>query len=548
MSRVAEERARGTVAERAGIVAAFTLMSRVLGYTRDAVLAHLFGAGAVFDAFVVAQTIPNLLRRLVAEGALIVTFVPLLAEARAGGGLAGMRRFTAAVLGLLLPLLLVLTGLGMAFPRVLVDFFAPGFEAESAMLAADLTRVMMPFVLFVSLMALAGGALNVQGSFAPAAAAPILLNIAVIASAVLLRDRFAQPITAVAWGVAAGGVLQLALQLPFLLKVKMLVRPIWAPGDAAVRALGARVAPAVFGVAVYQINVLVIRQIGSFLPAGQLSCYYNATRLQEFALGVFAVSVSVAALPTLSEHAARRDYDALLTTFRRALRATSFVTVPATIVVMALAAPMVHVLFRHGHYTLEAAGLTATLLIWLGLALVPIGAVRVAVPTFYALGDTRTPVIGALASLATTFAVGFLLGRRFEIHGLTLATSVASVVQLFVLWRSLRTTLARRRAELAAQGAARAPAAPAPEPVLRHALRCALASLPGAILSLALAALWPWERGSNLVGAAILLPLLLLNGLAYFAIARRLGIEEADLILKAVARRLGRAAPEGPSL
>ena len=197
------------VARRAGVVGVFTLLSRILGYVRDAVLANVFGASGVYDAFIVAQTIPNLLRRLVAEGSLVIAFVPILASERDRAGRAAMREFTGAVLGVLLPLLIVFSAAGMLFPDVAVKMFAAGFEAERFETAARLTRIMMPYIFFISLVALAGGILNTEGVFAAPAAAPILLNFSIVTAAILFRGYFEQEIIAVAWGVLIGGVLQL---------------------------------------------------------------------------------------------------------------------------------------------------------------------------------------------------------------------------------------------------------------------------------------------------------------------------------------------------
>lgn len=539
---VTAESTEGAVVRRAGVVAFFTLLSRILGYARDAVLANVFGATATFDAFVVAQTVPNFLRRLVAEGALVIAFVPLLSEERQRGGVPAMRAFSGAVVGALIPILVGLVAVGVLFPGFVVDVFAPGFDAERRALAETLTQIMMPYIFFVSLMAVAGGALNVLGSFAAPAAAPILLNVAIIGFTVLARDLFAEPIVAVAWGVTVGGVLQLLLQLPALARRDLLVGPRWAPGDPALRTLLKRMGPAVFGVAVYQINLMVIRQVGSFLPDGQLTCYYSATRLQEFALGVFAVSVSVAALPTLSEHAAAREWYRLSGTFRRALRVTNFVTVPATLALLVLSGPIVGVLFRHGQFSAESARITADLLVILGAALVPIGAVRVAVPTFYALGDTRTPVVGAVVSLLTTVGLGFALGRSYEIWGLTFATSAAAVTQLLVLWAMLRGTLRRRIAEDTAAGRVLdRPTPRAPEPgVVAHALACTLAAAPGVGLAAWLAHQRVWDGGDNVAGALLLFPLIGATVLGYFGCAKLLRIPEADLVLGAVLRRVRR--------
>jgi len=521
------------VARRAGIVGVFTLISRILGYIRDAVLANVFGASGVYDAFIVAQTIPNLLRRLVAEGSLVIAFVPILAAERDRAGREAMRDFTGAVLGILLPLLIVLSATGMLFPDAAVKLFAAGFDPERFDTATRLTRIMMPYIFFISLVALAGGILNTENFFAAPAAAPILLNFSIVTAAVLFRDYFEQEILAVAWGVLFGGVLQLLLQVPYLLKVGMLVAPRWAPRNQALLLLGRRMLPAVFGVAVYQLNILVIRQLGSFLPPGQLTWYYNGTRLQEFALGVFAVSVSVAALPTLSEHAAKKDWNALRATYRQALRITNFITIPTTIGLWIVAEPVVAVLFRHGQFTDNDAVQTARLLQILILALVPIGAVRVTVPTFYALGDTKTPVYAAGASLLTTLGLGLFLVESYEIRGLTAAISVAALVQLVALifWLSRRL-----RSEISSSSSEQ----PKDQSIFAHGCKCVFAVMPSAILVYFAQGTVDWLTASKPFGAGALAVMGAVAGIVYVVLARILSIEDANLLIGVVKRRLGR--------
>lgn len=520
------------LARRAGTVAAFTLGSRVLGYVRDAVLANVFGAGIALDAFIAAQTIPNVLRRLVAEGTLMIAYVPLLAAEKTDGGLPAMRRFSGAVLGVLLPILAVLVGLGMLFPEMWVTLFASGFDEPRAELAAQLTRVMMPFLFFISLVALAGGALNTVGVFGPPAAAPILLNVCIISAVTALAGRLETPVNAAAYGVVVGGVAQLGLQLPFLHRRGLLPRPRLDLRHPALKTLGRRMLPAVFGVGVYQLNMIIIRQIASYLPQGQLSAYFIASRLEEFALGVFAVSISVAALPTLSEHAARKDAAALFDTFERALRATTFITVPAMAGLFVFATPIVGTLFRHGRFDAEAAQLTAQLVQVMAFALVPIGAVRVIVPTYFSIGDTRTPVVASTASMLTTAGLGFALGRQFEIFGLTLATVVAATVQAFLLsiWlgRRIRDVVGRDSASGRVGG------------LVVHAIRCLGAVVPGTLVGAWLAGQRAWFTGGNL-GNAIVLTALggILIG-AYFLVARLLGLTEVGLILQFLLRRIRR--------
>ncbi|MEQ8275486.1 MAG: murein biosynthesis integral membrane protein MurJ [Deltaproteobacteria bacterium] len=522
-----------TMARRAGIVAVFTLLSRILGFVRDTTLGHIFGAEGVHDAYIMASTVPNFMRRLVAEGSLMIAFIPLLSEEKKRGGLDAMRAFTAATMAVLIPILLVLIAVGMLFPEQAVKLFAAGFEDERAALTADLTVIMMGFLGFISLTALASGVLNTQGRFAAPAAAPILLNVAIIVAAIVFRHLFEVPVEAVAWGFLVGGALQLALQLPFLAKEGMIVAPRLDLKHPTLRTLGRRMLPAVFGVAVYQINILIIRQIASFLPEGDLSCYFWATRLQEFALGVFAVSISIAALPTLSEHAANKDVDKLLATFNRALRATNFVTVPATTIMVVAATPIVGVLFRHGRVTAQAGATTAELVLLMATALVPIGAVRVMVPTYYALGDTKTPVAAALASMVTTGAVGWWSMDRYGIHGLTIATVLAALAQVVVLGALLkarvRTTVGER-------------SEPKKGPsVAVHALKCFVAVLPGAVLAGWAAQTRGWLGGDNLVGALWLAGIFGFAIPVYFGLAKVLRIEEGTLILGAVLRRARRS-------
>lgn len=537
-----------TIARRAGVQSAFTLLSRVAGYVRDAVMVNIFGAGVAYDAFVVAQTIPNMLRRLVGEGSLMIAFVPILSAEKRAGGLPAMRRFSSAVLGALLPLLTGLVLLGMIWPDLPVRLLAAGFDPERAELARALTRLAMPFLLFISLTAVASGMLNVQGVFGPPAAAPIFLNLVMIAGAFVGAAWFSVPILAVAVAMSLGGLAQLLLQLPFLTRVGLLVGPRWLPDHPGLRTLLTRMGPAVFGVGVYQLNLVVIRQIASSLPAGQLSCYYAASRLEEFALGVFAVSISIAALPTLSDHAARGDQAAVVATYRRAVRATNFITVPSAVGLFVLAEPIVGVLYRHGRFSLESGLLTADLLRIMAVALIPIGLVRVTVPTYYAFGNTRTPVVAATASLFATLGFGLALKSSLEIAGLTLATLAGALAQVVVLGvrlrPSMRAALGRGpRPEDAEDQKRPADRAAAPEDspsVVGHAARCLVAIAPAAVVVFFLAQQRTWMEGGNLVGAGWLAAYISIAGVGYAAFGGLLKIEEVHLFWNLIRRRMRR--------
>ncbi|MCB9655864.1 MAG: murein biosynthesis integral membrane protein MurJ [Deltaproteobacteria bacterium] len=526
---------------RAGTVGSLTAVSRVLGLAREMVLANAFGAGAVMDAFLVALTLPNVLRRLAGEGVLGVAFVPVLAQVKTDGGLPAMRAFLGALLGVFVPSLIFFTLLGIGFPEVLVGLFAVGFDPERARLAAEMTRIMMPCVCLISLVALASGALNIEGVFAVPAALPMFLNIAVVAVTLCLLPQFAVPIHGVAWAVTAGAVAQLAVLLPLLRRHGLLVRPRLDLGHPALGTLLRRAAPAVLGVGVYQLNIVVVRTIGSFLPSGELACYGFATRLQELALGVFAVSISVAALPTLSEHAARRDGPALWATSKGALCATNFLTIPSAIGLATLARPIVEVLFRHGAFDPESAALTTQLVQILALAIVPIGVVRVVVPVFYALGNTIVPLIGAFVSLFFTIVLGLVLKNTWAVLGLTLATVCAAVFQsaLVVL---LLPVLMRSRG-LVSSGTASPPASatrpPARAGVFIHALRCLVAvGFPAALAHVGLPHVWPAGDVVSLAKLGWLLLLLLFVGLSYFGLAAAFAVPEVGMLGAMLRRRV----------
>lgn len=523
-----------SLAARTSIVAGFTLASRVFGYFRDITMTSLFGASGLHDAYVAALTVPNTLRRLVAEGSLAIAFVPILKEEERAGGLDGMRRFVAAVLGVLIPGLVLLTGLGMVFSDEIMGLFAAGFDGERARAAATLFRIMMPFVFFISLVALAGGALNVVGVWGLPAAGPVLLNVCMISGAFLGHAWLRWPIAGVGYGVVAGGVLQLLVLVPVLARHGLAVWPRWSLEHAGLRTLGRRMIPAVFGVAVYQLNVQALRIIGSFLPEGALSCYWVATRLQEFALGVFAVSVSVAALPQLSGHVAAGDHLQARSTLMSALRLTNFITIPASVGLFVTADLLVAVLFEHGAFDRAATVTSAALVRWLAVSLVPIGMIRCLVPSFYAYGDTRSPVWAASASLVTTVGLGAWASHRFGVQGLAATIVVAAGVQLgSLLLQHARTV--RRRANADLSGAMESWG-----PTARHAARCLALIVPlGGIL-------WGGLEGARAWGADgwFFAALRLGIGVAgtvvlYFGFGRVLGIEEATALITKLRRRVG---------
>src|SRR6266853_738779 len=337
---VSEEQpaAQHRVLRAVGVIAAATLASRILGYIRDIVLARAFGASPVTDAFFVAFRIPNLLRRLLAEGALSTAIIPVFTEYLAGGGRAEFTRMVRAVTGVVTVVLCVVSGLGMLLAPWIVRVMAPGWTDDPGMigLAGRLTSLMFPYLLLVGLAALAMGALNAQHRFFTAALGPAVLNVAMIVSVLVLAGRMSPPIFSLAVGVLAGGLGQLLVQLPELGRLGVSLRPSAEWSHPAVRMIAGRLWPAVFALAAVQVTVLVNTLLASLLPQGTGSYLYYADRVMEFPLGVFGIALATAVLPTMAGHATRGERRALTDMLGFSLRLSAFVTVPATVGLVAL--------------------------------------------------------------------------------------------------------------------------------------------------------------------------------------------------------------------
>ena len=425
---------------RAGIITFFTLISRILGALRDLVIAYVFGAGLITDAFIQAFTIPNLLRRLTAEGSMTLAFLPVYTEVREKEGVAQARLFAQKTLGLVLWTTLFLTALGMIFSPQLVLLVASGFhgDAEKFQLTVDLTRLMFPYLIFVSVVAWAMGVLNAEKHFAAPAAAPILLNLAIIGAALYLSPHFAQPIVGLGWGVLIGGILQILLQTPILQQcfhgsLLQSLRPRWPWDDPHIHRLLRLLAPALFGVAVYQINIIILRNIASFLPLGQVTYYYNASRLTELVAGLFAFAFTTASFPDMSEHTAREDWEQTTETLRFALVATMFFVVPSTVGLIVAAQPIIAMMYLRGAYSLSDVQQTIPTLQAFALGIPALTAIRLLVSVFYALKETKTPVLAAALSLLVTGGLGWWWSRSLEVVGLALGLSVGTWFQCLLL-------------------------------------------------------------------------------------------------------------------
>ncbi|HEX9157469.1 MAG TPA: murein biosynthesis integral membrane protein MurJ [Syntrophales bacterium] len=428
------------VARAAGVVGLATMLSRVFGFIRDVIVARFFGAGLATDAFFVAFRIPNLLRRLFAEGSLTIAFVPVFTEYLKTKSREDAFELARVAFTLLSVILVVISLAGVIFSPAIVTVMAPGFRAtpDKYALTVLLTRIMFPYIFFISLVALCMGILNSLRHFATPALSPVILNLCMIGAALFLRDYFAEPILALAVGVMIGGLLQLAVQLPVLFKLGVVLRPNFHFGHTGVRRIGALMLPAAFGAAVYQINIFISTLLASFLPEGSVSFLYYADRIVELPLGIFGIAIGTAALPSFSDQVARGHYEEMKKTISFSLRLMLFITIPAMIGIIALREPIISVLFQRGQFDPISSVLTAQALFWYTVGLWAFSTIRVVVAAFYALQDTKTPVRIAVVALIVNTVCSVALMFPMKHSGLALATSIASAVNVLTLGWLLR--------------------------------------------------------------------------------------------------------------
>lgn len=429
-----------------GVVGIMTMLSRVLGLVRDMVIARYFGAGAGADAFFVAFKIPNFLRRLFAEGAFSQAFVPVLSSYRENQSITDVRRLVNAVAGSLGLVLLGITLVAMLGSPVLAAIFAPGFLDDSVKFAltSDMLRITFPYLLLISLTAFAGGILNSYDRFAVPAFTPVLLNLAMIGAAIYLTPLMDEPVMALAWGVFIAGALQLFFQLPFLMRLGLLPRPRVDYRHEGVSRILRLMAPALFGVSVSQINLLLDTVLASFLQTGSVSWLYYSDRLSELPLGVFGIAIATVILPSLSRKHAAESGDQFAATLDWAVRAVLLIGVPAALALALLAEPLIATLFHYGEVTSRDVIMSAQSLRAYSAGLLAFMLIKVLAPGYFARQDTRTPVkIGVIAMVAN-MALNLALIVPLAHAGLALATSLSAWLNGFLLWRGLRKQKAWR--------------------------------------------------------------------------------------------------------
>ena len=431
---------REKIAKAAGVVGGATLLSRIFGFLRDMIVAQLFGAGMSTDAFFVAFRIPNLLRRLVGEGSLTVSFIPVYTEYLSRRPKEESDELVHASFSVLTVLLLILTAAGVLFSPWIVKALAYGFsrDPEKFQLTVALNRLMFPYIFFIGLVAWSMGVLNSLKHFAAPALAPVLLNVSIIACALFLSGFLADPVMSLALGVLLGGIAQFLFQIPFMRKKGITFRFVFNFSHPGVRRVGGLMAPSILGLAVTQLNVIVNTFLASYLPEGSVSYLYYADRLLEFPMGVFAIAIATAVLPSLSEDAARGDREAVKETFSFALRLTFFVILPAMVGLIVLRRPILNLLFQRGAFDAFSTEMTAQALFYYALGLAAFAGVRIIVPVFYSFQDTRTPVKAAVVALLVNAFLGIALMGPLKHGGLALATSLAAAVNFAVLGVLLR--------------------------------------------------------------------------------------------------------------
>ncbi|SHL31522.1 putative peptidoglycan lipid II flippase [Halomonas caseinilytica] len=417
------------------VVSSMTMLSRVMGLARDMVIATLFGAGQGADAFFVAFKVPNFLRRLFAEGAFNQAFVPVLSEYATQRTREEVRELLDAVAGSLAAVLVLITALAMLAAPWLAWAFAPGFarDPEKLALTADMLRLTFPYLLLISLTAFSGSVLNTWGRFAVPAFTPVLLNLSLIGAAVLLTPLVSEPAMALAWGVLIAGAMQLIFQVPFLARLGVLPRPWPHFAHDGVRRILKLMAPAMFGVSVAQINLLLDTVLASLLTAGSVSWLYYSDRLVELPLGVFGVAIGTVILPALSKRHAEQSREHFARMLDWAIRAVLLLGLPAALALVVLAEPLLITLFHYGAMTDHDIDMAAMSLRAYAVGLVAFMLIKVLAPGFFARQDTKTPVTIGMIAMAANMVLNLILIWPLAHAGLALATALSAFLNAGLL-------------------------------------------------------------------------------------------------------------------
>ena len=433
------------ITKAAGLMSIATFISRILGYAKDMILAVFFGATGLSDTFFVAFRIPNLLRELFAEGSMSSAVIPVLTEHQTKYGDEEAKRLVRIIFTSITIFVGLICVLGIIFAPAIVTAIAPGFlnMPDKFSLTVLLTRLMFPFLLFISFAAIVMGALNTRRIFFIPAVAPAMLNITIIAAVLLLAPGMEQPIIAVAIGVAIGGLVQFAFQLPSFFKNGYSLTPQYDFRHPGLKKISILILPATMGMAVAQINIFISTILASYLAEGSITYLYYSMRLIQFPIGIFGVAMGMAVLPTLSEHAVKGDFDSLRSDFSFALRLLFFMTIPAMAGLIALREPIVNMLFQRGKFDYAATIGTSQALLFYSLGIWAMVGVRIVTVSFYSMQDTRTPVKVAVIALLMNIILSLIFLGPLQHSGLALANAIASSVNFTALFFMLRKKLGR---------------------------------------------------------------------------------------------------------
>ncbi len=494
-----------------------TTLSRIFGFIRDMVIANFLGAGFKADAFFVAFRIPNLLRRLFGEGSLTASFIPVFTKYKIEKGEEEANRIASISFTMLIIILLIITSLGVIFSPQIIKILAPGFKKfpEKFLLSVKLNRIMFPYIFFISLVALCMGILNSLKHFFAPSIAPVFLNISMIISCIIAYFLKKKIVIFLAYGVVWGGILQLILQLIYLKKFKVKIKPDFSFFHPAIKEIIKLMGPSVLGLAVTQIQIFFNTLLASFLETGSISYLYYADRLIQFPLGVFAVSIGNAVLPLISEHRTKKEISKIQESYLFSIKLILFISIPACIGLITCGKLIISVLFQRGEFTHQTVLAVYYALLSYSLGLFAYSGIRVLTPVFYAYEDTKTPVKIAFISLCINVGASLILMKFFSYVGLALATFISSSFNFFSLCFKIRKHISVDYSI-----------------ILKYVLKILIASAVMGIFLSFVNNYFDYENFKFFIKAFYLLIIVFLGVAIYLILCKFFKIEEVKLILK----------------
>lgn len=508
-------------------VALGTGASRVLGLIRDMIIVALFSRFDT-DAFFVAFTIPNVLRRLVGEGALTIAFIPVFTDEWYSGSEKRGKEFIANISGVLFVALVILTAIGIVFAPWIVTAYSYGFSDTPGKLelTIKLTQIMFPYLLFMGLSALFMGVLNTMNHFFAPAFAPVMLNLSFIVCAFLLPPVMIffglPPIASLGFGVLLGGLLNLAVHFPPMKKLNLIVKPSFDYKSPPVKRTMKLLAPAIIGIAIYQIDILISRLFASFLPEGSVTYLYNSIRLTELPQGLFIMAMATATLPSLSRAKVEGDYDKLNKTYLYSITTALFIAIPAAIGLMALAQPIINVLFQRGEFTSIDTVATASSLKYLSISLIFVALIRQTVPLYYALEDSKTPVKGSFINLAFYISSSIILMKYLLHSGIALGITIATAVQVIYIFWKLKKKLPQIQLK----------------PIFNSIVKFLILGVPMGLISWGLSFFGNWNENNLIINLPVLFISLFIGMGFYLGFSYLLKFPELHEILKVFKRKI----------